>query len=55
MEKSDPLIMEHLGDVYLKLNDKDAAIRAWKKSLEFEETEEGLRERIEIKIKETLR
>jgi predicted negative regulator of RcsB-dependent stress response len=50
MEKNDPLILEHLGDVYLKLDDKDAALRVWEQSLEFHEKEEGLKERIEEKI-----
>jgi tetratricopeptide (TPR) repeat protein len=50
IEKNDPVIFEHLGDVYKNLDNKEAAIDAWKKSLEFHEKEEGLKERIEEKI-----
>ena len=52
--KEDPVILEHLGDVYIKLDNKEAAIKAWKASLEFQEKEEGLRERIEEKIRNSL-
>ena len=46
------MILEHLGDVYLKLGNKDAAREAWKKSLESDEQEEGFKERIEKKLQE---
>jgi predicted negative regulator of RcsB-dependent stress response len=49
-EKEDPLILEHLGDVYLKLDNREAAAEAWKKSLEFHEKQEGLKGRVEEKI-----
>ena len=52
--KGDPVILEHLGDVYIKLDNKEAAIKAWEASLEFHEKEEGLRERIEEKIRKSL-
>ncbi len=48
--KEDPVILEHLGDVYIKLDNIEAAIKAWELSLEFHEKAEGLRERIEGKI-----
>jgi predicted negative regulator of RcsB-dependent stress response len=51
LEKEDPLIFEHLGDVHVKLGDKEAAIKAWEKALEYHEKEKGLKERIEKKIK----
>jgi predicted negative regulator of RcsB-dependent stress response len=50
IENDDPIIFEHLGDVYEKMDNKEAATKAWKKSLEFHEKEKGLRERIENKI-----
>ena len=50
IEKDDPVIFEHLGDVYKNMDNKEAAIKAWEKSLEFHEKEEGLKERIEEKI-----
>jgi len=50
IEKEDPVILEHLGDVYIKLDDIEAAIKAWEASLEYHEKEEGLKERIEGKI-----
>jgi tetratricopeptide (TPR) repeat protein len=49
--KDDPVVFEHLGDVYMKLDNKKAAMDAWEKSLKFHETEEGLKERVEKKIK----
>jgi tetratricopeptide (TPR) repeat protein len=49
-EKEDPLILEHLGDVYLKLDNREAAAESWKKSLEFHDKQEGLKERVEEKI-----
>ena len=50
--KDDPIIFDHLGDVYLKLDDRKRAIDAWQKALEFHEKEEGLKEQIENKIKD---
>ena len=41
--KDDPVVLEHLGDIYLKLDQKEEAVDAWKKSLEFHEQEEGLK------------
>ncbi len=51
MVKDDPVVLEHLGDIYFKLDEKEAAIDAWKKSLEFHEQEEGLKIRVENKIR----
>ena len=50
--KDDPVIFEHLGDIFLKLNNIEAAVEAWGKSLEFHEKEEGLKERVEKKIED---
>jgi len=50
-EKDDPVILEHLGDVYQKLGNKEDAIKAWEKSLEFHDRMEGLKKRVEDKIK----
>ena len=48
---NDPVIYEHLGDIYLSQGlDKDA-LKAWEKAVEFQEKEEGLKERVEEKIK----
>jgi predicted negative regulator of RcsB-dependent stress response len=52
LEGNDPVILEHLGDVYLKLGNKDAAQEVWKKSLEPDEKEEGFKERINKKLQD---
>ena len=44
----DPTILEHLGDVYLKLNSKDKALESYRRSLELQT--KG-REQVEQKIK----
>jgi predicted negative regulator of RcsB-dependent stress response len=50
-EKDDPVILEHLGDVYLKLGNEEDAKGAWERSLENHEKVEGLKDRVEEKIK----
>jgi tetratricopeptide (TPR) repeat protein len=45
--EDDPTIWEHLGDTYLKLGNRDAAVEHWKKSLELEPGSQKLIERIE--------
>ncbi len=50
LDKKDPVVLEHLGDVYMSLNRKQDAVNAWKKSLEFGAKEKGLRERVQKKI-----
>ena len=50
--KDDPVLYEHLGDVYRLKGLKEKAKEFWEKSLEFHEKEEGLKERVERKIKE---
>jgi tetratricopeptide (TPR) repeat protein len=47
----DPIFYEHLGDAYLATSMKTDALKAWEKALEFHEKEEGLKDRIEKKIR----
>ncbi len=49
--RDDPVLYEHLGDVYSAMGQKDNALKAWEKSLKLSEKEEGLKERVEQKIK----
>jgi tetratricopeptide (TPR) repeat protein len=50
-EIDDPVINEHLGDIYMKLGNEEDAIDAWERSLENHEKAEGLKDRVEEKIK----
>jgi tetratricopeptide (TPR) repeat protein len=45
----DPIMLEHLGDTHLKLNDKPNALKFYKKSLEYKEKD---KEELEKKIRE---
>jgi tetratricopeptide (TPR) repeat protein len=49
--KDDPILYEHLGDAYHAKSKKLKAVEAWKRAIEYHEKEEGLKERIEKKIK----
>ena len=49
--KDDPTILEHIGDVYFSQGRNESALKAWEKALENSEKEEGLKERVEEKIK----
>jgi tetratricopeptide (TPR) repeat protein len=42
-----PVIMEHLGDIYSKMDKKDKAIECWQKALEYGSTTPGLKEKIQ--------
>ncbi|HUL43924.1 MAG TPA: tetratricopeptide repeat protein [Bacteroidota bacterium] len=42
-----PVIHEHLGDVYFKLSDKDKAMEYWQKALQFDTSNEELKQKIE--------
>ncbi len=44
--EDDPTVWEHLGDTYLKLNDRSAAVEHWKKALELAPDNEQLAERL---------
>jgi tetratricopeptide (TPR) repeat protein len=44
---NDPVIFDHLGDVHLSRRDVAAAIRAWKRALELDNTQEKIREKME--------
>nr|MDA8077451.1 tetratricopeptide repeat protein [Nitrospiraceae bacterium] len=50
--KDDPVVLEHLGDIYKSMNEPRKAADAWEKSLLHHEKEEGLKERVEEKIRE---
>jgi tetratricopeptide (TPR) repeat protein len=43
----DPVVYEHLGDVYRQLNDTGAAALNWKKSLELDATQEAVRRKLQ--------
>ncbi len=45
-KKTSPVILEHLGDVYYKLNDKENALKYWKEALELESNNEELNNKI---------
>jgi Tfp pilus assembly protein PilF len=42
-----PVIHEHLGDVYFKLSEKDKAIEYWQKALNFDSSNQSLKEKIQ--------
>ncbi len=48
----DPMLFEHMGDVYHALQQREKALEHWRKSLKNHEKEEGLKERVEQKIRE---
>lgn len=48
----DPMLFEHMGDVYHALHQKNEALEHWRRSLRNHEKEEGLKERVEKKIQE---
>ena len=50
--KDDPVLNEHLGDVYEAMGKYADALNAWNTSLRYGAKEEGLKERVEAKIKE---
>ncbi|MCI0469801.1 MAG: tetratricopeptide repeat protein [Nitrospirae bacterium] len=50
--KDDPLLFEHLGDVYESAGNYAKAADSWRESLKFHGKEEGLKERVENKIKQ---
>jgi tetratricopeptide (TPR) repeat protein len=52
LTNDDPVVLEHLGDVYNALHNPERAIEFWEKALMQQEKEEGLKERVEKKIKE---
>ena len=53
LTKDDPIILEHLGDAYLKLNDTDNALKYYKRSLERKsENKKTLEKKIKDLLKE---
>ncbi len=48
--EDDPVINEHLGDVYHAMGLKVRAADAWRRALQLHEKEEGLKERVEGKL-----
>lgn len=49
----DPVIFDHLGEVYLKLNEKENAKANWEKSLSLSPAQEKVKEKLEKLKKET--
>ncbi len=43
----DPVILDHLGDVYLDLKRPDDAVRAWNRSLKVDPKNEKVRKKLE--------
>ena len=43
---NDPTIREHMGDIYIKLNQKEMAISEWKKSLEIDSKNAGAKKKL---------
>jgi len=43
---SDPVIYEHLGDVFMKLGNRDSAKLNWEKSLKLDSTQEQVKEKL---------
>ena len=46
-EREDPVVFEHIGDTYLKLNRIPEALEAWKKALALDPKNKNLGEKIE--------
>jgi Tfp pilus assembly protein PilF len=44
--KASAVVHEHLGDVYIKLGQKDRALELWKKALELDPKNEAVKEKI---------
>ncbi|MBN1405626.1 MAG: tetratricopeptide repeat protein, partial [Candidatus Omnitrophica bacterium] len=42
----DAVIYDHLGDAYMAVNDADNAVKAWKKSLQIDSSQGGIKEKI---------
>jgi Tfp pilus assembly protein PilF len=43
---SDPVIYEHLGDVFMKLDDRDSARLNWEKSLKLDSSQEQVKKKL---------
>jgi tetratricopeptide (TPR) repeat protein len=50
--KDDPVLYEHLGDVHEAMGNYRDALDAWTNSIKFHEKEEGVKERVEEKIRQ---
>jgi tetratricopeptide (TPR) repeat protein len=46
-ERDDPVVFEHIGDTYLKLNRMSDALAAWQKALTLDPTNKNLAEKVE--------
>jgi Flp pilus assembly protein TadD len=44
--KASAVVVDHLGDVYMKLGKKDRALEMWKKALEMDSKNEAIKEKI---------
>jgi tetratricopeptide (TPR) repeat protein len=51
LTKEDPVVLEHLGDIYERMHKTAEARDSWEKALRYHEKEEGLKERVEKKIR----
>ena len=47
MERNDPIVLEHIGDTYLKLNRVPEALESWQKALALDPKNKGLIEKID--------
>jgi tetratricopeptide (TPR) repeat protein len=43
---NDPVILEHIGDVYEALDDTENALQYWDKALELDSSNQALREKL---------
>jgi tetratricopeptide (TPR) repeat protein len=50
--QDDPVILEHLGDVYNADGQTEKAIELWEKAIQFHHKEEGLKQRVEKKLRQ---
>jgi tetratricopeptide (TPR) repeat protein len=50
--QDDPVILEHLGDAYNAAGQPDKAIELWEKAIQFHHKEEGLKQRVEKKLRQ---
>jgi predicted Zn-dependent protease len=47
MDREDPIVFEHIGDTYLKLNRVPQALESWQKALALDPKNKELAEKIE--------
>ena len=47
MDRDDPIVFEHMGDIYLKLDRVPEALESWQKALALDPKNKKLAEKIE--------